>query len=87
MLYRLHGHRQHRQLTEVDWRTNGRTASLTLTGCTISGNTAVQGGGLDILHGLATLTGCTVGGNTARYGGGLGNYGNLGVPHSERLHG
>ncbi len=40
----------------------------TLTGCTVSGNTAVSGGGLRILGG--TLTNCTVSDNTASNSGG-----------------
>jgi hypothetical protein len=53
--------------------------TITLTGCTISGNTTNlnQGsaGGL-ASSGTATLTGCTISGNSAfRFGGGLSTYG------------
>jgi fibronectin-binding autotransporter adhesin len=45
--------------------------TITLTGVTISGNSAgLQGGGLD-LAGPAMLTDCTISGNTAGQGGGL----------------
>jgi hypothetical protein len=47
--------------------------SVTLTGCTIDGNTATSGGGLDNSSGTVTLTGCTIVGNTATSGGGLDN--------------
>jgi hypothetical protein len=55
---------------------------LTLSDCTISGNSTTQeGGGLATLYGgtvgqyfgTTTLIGCTVSGNTATSGGGLGN--------------
>jgi parallel beta-helix repeat protein len=40
--------------------------ALTLTNCTISGNTASnRGGGLFVLNASATLTGCTINGNTS----------------------
>ena len=52
---------------------NGGT--LSLTGCTVSGNTAGSlGGGLGNQVGTATLTNCTVSGNTAAAGGGVGNF-------------
>jgi hypothetical protein len=44
--------------------------TVSLTGCTVSGNTALDGGGLASYQGAATLTDCTIGGNTARYDGG-----------------
>ena len=45
----------------------------TLTNCTVSGNSAGQGGGLENVYGMTTLTNCTVSGNSAHYviGGGL----------------
>ena len=45
---------------------NSSTANLTLTGCTISGNSAGQGGGGLYNSGTATLTDCTFSGNAAR---------------------
>ena len=45
--------------------------NLTLTGCSISGNYAGQGGGSLDNSGTANLTGCTLSGNSARYGGGV----------------
>src|SRR5262249_55688038 len=45
---------------------------VTLTNCTVSGNTAtVQGGGLYNLDGTLSVTGCTVSDNTAATGAGL----------------
>jgi hypothetical protein len=44
---------------------NTGTGTLTLTDCTISGNSAFNGGGLDD-RGTATLTDCTISGNAAR---------------------
>ena len=46
---------------------------LTLTGCTVSGNTGIGGGGLLNYNGTLTLTDCTVSGNstTVNTGGGL----------------
>jgi hypothetical protein len=51
--------------------------ALTLTGCTLSGNSAYFGGGLyNISGGTATLTDCTLSGNTASGdGGGIGTGG------------
>jgi parallel beta-helix repeat protein len=43
-----------------------------LTNCTVSGNSAQNGGGL-MNYATATLTGCTVSGNSARNGGGVWN--------------
>ena len=45
--------------------------SATLIDCTVSGNSASEGGGVIQLRGTAMLTGCTVSGNTAKGGGGL----------------
>jgi predicted outer membrane repeat protein len=52
---------------------NGGT--LTLTHCTISGNTASNLGGGIANFGTLTLTGSTITSNTALLGGGLGNFG------------
>ncbi|MFO0957351.1 MAG: choice-of-anchor Q domain-containing protein [Isosphaeraceae bacterium] len=50
--------------------------STTLTGCTVSGNSAISGGGLAANAGNLVLTNCTVTGNTALGpGGGLGGQG------------
>ena len=46
---------------------NSGTAML--NGCTISGNSAGNGGGV-VNTGTATLNGCTISGNAATYGGG-----------------
>ena len=45
--------------------------NLTLTNCTVSGNTASTNGGGLANYGAATLTNCTVSGNKAVAGGGL----------------
>ena len=56
--------------------------TLSLSGCTVSGNTGVNGGGL-INNGMATLTGCTVANNTAAdRGGGIDNTGTLTLTNS-----
>ena len=48
--------------------------TLTLTGCTVSGNTADIGGGIDNdTGGTLTMTDCTVAGNSAAEGGGIDN--------------
>ncbi len=46
--------------------------NLSLTDCTVSGNSAVKGGGLCNDDGTTTLTGCTISGNTATVAGGGG---------------
>jgi predicted outer membrane repeat protein len=49
--------------------------TATLINCTLSGNSAVLGGGVDN-YGTATLANCTLSGNAAsRGGGGMGNFG------------
>ena len=54
------------------------SGTATLTNCTISGNSATDGGGLEILYGTATLTNCTVSGNSASFAaGGLDNSGTV----------
>ena len=51
---------------------NAYGATATLTGCTISGNSAKYGGGLaNGLGGTITLTDCTISGNSAVAGGGI----------------
>ncbi len=51
------------------------SGTTTLTNCTVSGNSALFGGGL-LSFGTDTLTNCTVSGNSALYdGGGLANFG------------
>jgi hypothetical protein len=59
--------------------------TLTVSGCTLSGNsaTAVGGGGIDNA-GTLTVSGCTLSGNTADYdvGGGIDNAGTLMVSNS-----
>ncbi len=45
-------------------------ASITLTGCTISGNSAKYGGGVQNYAGTVNLTACTISGNSASKGGG-----------------
>ena len=52
--------------------------TATLSDCTISGNTATNGGALFATStGKLTLGGCTVGGNSASYGGAAWNHGTL----------
>jgi hypothetical protein len=48
----------------------GNGGSLTMTGCTVTGNSAVFGGGLYNTFGTVSLTNCTVSGNTGKCGGG-----------------
>ena len=61
------GHRRRRPVATIG-------GAVTLTDCTVSGNTARNGGGLYDRYGTLTLTNCTVSGNYAsRYGGGLDN--------------
>ena len=58
------------------------SGNLTLTDCTVSGNTAYRCGGV-FNSGTANLTDCTISGNSSYYGGGVSNYG-TGQP--DRLH-
>jgi hypothetical protein len=51
--------------------------NVTMTNCTISGNTAAQGGGIENESGTLNMTNCTVSGNTAAQGGGIRNIGEL----------
>ena len=47
----------------------------TLTGCTISGNSAHRApAAWRMYHGVNTLTACTISGNTASFGGGVNMY-------------
>ncbi len=52
---------------------NANTGNLTLTDCTLSGNSAATYGGgvFENYKAQLSLTGCTVSGNSATYGGGL----------------
>ena len=56
---------------------NSGTANLTLTNCTVSGNSTGGGGGGVWNAGIANLTGCTLSGNITSFygGGGLNNSG------------
>ena len=65
--HRLHDQRQLRR----ERRRPGELRHATLTDCTISGNSAAYGGGLEN-SGTAMLTNCTISGNSARNGGGRG---------------
>ena len=67
---RCHHQRQFRR--QFGGGLENETARPSLTGCTISGNTATLGGGggLENASGALTLTNCTVSGNTANHGGG-----------------
>ena len=52
--------------------------ALTMTDCTVSGNTSGSRGGAIFSEGVLTLTDCTVSGNTASYsGGGIESHGSL----------
>ena len=51
-----------------------RGVTATISGMTITGGSAANGGGLDNLDGTATLTNCTVSGNYRRTGSGGGLY-------------
>jgi len=42
-----------------------------VSGCTLSGNTATNGGGIYSAGSAATVTGCTLSGNSATNGGGI----------------
>jgi predicted outer membrane repeat protein len=60
------------------------TGTLTVSGCTITNNTAynnsnAQFGGGIFNHGILTLTGCTLSGNRSGFGGGIDNLGTLTV--------
>ena len=50
-------------------------ATLTLSNCTITGNSANYGGGIYGYFSMLTLNNCTIAGNSATYGGGISNYG------------
>ena len=50
---------------------NTSGAALTLTACTISGNSATDGAGGIFSYGTATLTDCTISGNYGLFAGGL----------------
>jgi hypothetical protein len=54
--------------------------TLTLTQCTLSGNSANDGGAIDN-DGTLTLTQCTLSGNTASFGGAINNDGTLTLTH------
>jgi hypothetical protein len=58
------------------------TATLTLTDCTLSGNSTGGGGGGIYNVGTATLAGCTLSGNSAGYGGGIANAGTVTLNNS-----
>jgi hypothetical protein len=49
------------------------SGTVTVTGSTISGNTAEEGGGISGCYSTVTVTGSTVSSNTAIYGGGIYN--------------
>jgi hypothetical protein len=58
-------------------------ANLTISGCTLSGNSAQSGGAIGNFHGTVTISGCTVSGNTAGYSGGaIFNRGTMTVSNS-----
>lgn len=50
----------------------GQNTVVTLTSCTITGNTGSFGGGI-FNQGALTLTNCTIAGNSGGFGGGIGN--------------
>jgi hypothetical protein len=54
---------------------NGPGSTLAVSGCTVSGNAAVEGGGIANNGGTLTVSGCTVSGNSANYGGGIASFG------------
>jgi hypothetical protein len=57
--------------------------TLTVSGCTISGNSGNNGGGIANDHGTLTISGCTISGNTvSNVGGGILNIGTLTVSTS-----
>jgi hypothetical protein len=49
--------------------------TLTISGCTVSGNSSVYEGGGIFNDGTLTVTGCTLSGNSAFYGAGISNHG------------
>jgi len=60
---------------------NDRYGVLTLTNCTLSDNSASEGGGISN-SGALTLADCTLSGNSAEDGGGIYNWGDLAVTNS-----
>ena len=80
-----HPHRLHdqRQLGRSNGGGLDNRLDGTFTDCTISGNSAGDGGGLYNTTGTFKLTDCTISGNTAEGGGGLDNSGD---GHAHRLH-
>ena len=76
--HRLHPERQLRRHFDATSAEGGgglaNDGTATLTGCTVSGNSAGDGGGVfNDNGGTATLTDCTLSGNSATTGGGLAN--------------
>ena len=64
---------------------NSGTGNLTLTDCTVSGNSCVSGDGGGVFNaGTANLTDCTLSGNSA--GGIGGGVFNAGTADPDRLH-
>ena len=47
------------------------SGTVTLTDCTLSGNSAAIAGGINAFSGRVTLTNCTVSNNSAQTGGGI----------------
>ena len=45
--------------------------TLTVSNCTLTGNSATDGGGIDNVGGTLTVNNCTLSGNSADYGGGI----------------
>jgi len=50
---------------------NVYSGTVTISSCTISGNSADDGGGIYVFSGTVTLSSCTISGNTAVWGGGV----------------
>ena len=64
----IHGNQQTKYNGTVS--VSGERATFTMQGGSISGNTALYGGGVEVGNGIANLEGGTISGNTATYGGG-----------------
>ena len=50
---------------------NGSQCTVTVTNCTLSGNSAYDGGGIYVQGGMLMVSNSTLSGNTAAYGGGI----------------
>ena len=70
-------------------RSKGHDGTLTVSGSTLSGNSAGQGGGIFVYRGTLTLDNSSLSGNTASQGGGIfvSYYGTVTVKNSSKITG